>query len=150
MQDIIIKIKNTSYIQIKCPDNTGILHEIHEKFSYYAPGYQFHPKYKIKAWDGKIRLFNLTDDSFPYGLFPELVQWAKSMEYSIGGDMPYHTIPITEDDLEEFAHSNLKLPFDPRDYQLAAAVEALKTGRILNSRLSNGLMVMIINQLNKL
>ena len=57
----------------------GFLEAVKEKFSGYANGYQFHPKYLAGVWDGKV--FLLKDKKLPYGLLPDLLKFYKE-EYS--------------------------------------------------------------------
>jgi hypothetical protein len=128
--DINVKAINTSYLQVTC-ENTGIYYELHEKFSFFAEGYKFHEKFKRKIWDGKVRLFNRQDRTLPFGLYPELLKFAKDNEYTISPNTIMPSIDITEDDIMDFGMNVLKLPFEPKDYQVASATEALRTGRKL-------------------
>lgn len=50
-------------------DDSGILRELYEYYTFYADGYKFMPAYRNKFWDGKIRLFDLRTQQLPYGLF---------------------------------------------------------------------------------
>jgi superfamily II DNA or RNA helicase len=126
--DINVKAINTSYLQITC-DNSGIYYELHEKFSFFADGYKFQEKFKRKIWDGKVRLFNRQNRTLPFGLYPELLKFAKDNEYTISPNVIMPTIDITEDDIMDFGMNTLKLPFEPRDFQVSATTEALRTGR---------------------
>ena len=127
--DVVVSIKDMSYLQIHC-DNPGIYSEIYERFSFFAEGYRFQEKFKRKIWDGKIRLFDNRNHTLPFGLYPDLRKWAKTSGYNVverSEIMP--SIPLTEDELLDFCMNDLKLPFEPRDYQLSAAMEALRVGR---------------------
>lgn len=129
--DIKVEPLNTSYLKITCPENPGIYHELHEKFSFFADGYKFQEKFKRKIWDGKIRLFDRNNRTLPFGLYPELLKFAKDSEYTITSNNVMPVENITEDDIMEFAMGTLKLPFEPRDYQISSSLEALRTGRKL-------------------
>ena len=55
-----------------------------EKFGVYAKSYNFHPLYKLRKWDGKIRYFSLTGATY-YNLLdeiiPELKKWGYKIKY---------------------------------------------------------------------
>jgi superfamily II DNA or RNA helicase len=40
--------------------------------SYYAMGYQFSPRFRMKQWDGRIKLFRLSKRTFPSGLVQDV------------------------------------------------------------------------------
>ena len=64
-------------------DDSGILQEVHEHFTFFAPGYKFMPAYKNKLWDGKIRLMNRRSHTLPGGLLKELEAFANIGDYQI-------------------------------------------------------------------
>jgi superfamily II DNA or RNA helicase len=132
MFDIIVHQHNTTYIKLEFPDRYSISDEVHQHFSFFAEGYKFHPKYKMKVWDGKIKLFDKGHMLLPYGLLSDLVSFASNKKYKI--KVPKElTIQskVTVEVLEEFCRSVIKLPFEPRDYQLEAAVQCIRNGRRL-------------------
>jgi len=130
--DIIVSFYDTTYIKIDCPYNMGIFNEITERFSFYTPGYKFHPKVKAKMWDGIIRLFNRKNHTLPFGLLAQLVLFANDSGYSIKvAEEILPTSNINEDIVESFCDDILNLTNPPRDYQIEAVVAALKTGRRL-------------------
>ena len=49
-------------------DDSGILMELSEYFTFYAEGYRFMPAYRNKMWDGKIRLYDSRSQTIPYCL----------------------------------------------------------------------------------
>ena len=55
MSDIVIS-KNDEVDIIVKSDDSGIIMELSEFFTFYVPGYKFVPSYRNKMWDGKIRL----------------------------------------------------------------------------------------------
>ena len=56
--DIIeISKKDEVYLKIAC--EASIAQEICDYFTFTVPGYTFMPAYRMKIWDGKIRLFNV-------------------------------------------------------------------------------------------
>ena len=54
---IRVRKKNEAHLVIDSEDS-GILMELSEAFTFYAEGYKFTPAYKNKWWDGKIRLYD--------------------------------------------------------------------------------------------
>lgn len=49
-----------------------------EATSYYQQGFQFTPRYKMGAWDGRIRLFRRSQSSFPAGLASSVMEALKA------------------------------------------------------------------------
>ena len=68
MEQITVKVKDNAFLYIDC-DDKGILHELAEAFTFYVPNYKFTLQFRNKLWDGKIRLFNMRDQSIYAGLF---------------------------------------------------------------------------------
>jgi len=128
--NITVKVKNNAFLYIDC-DDKGILHELSEAFTFYVPGYKFTPQFRNKLWDGKIRLFNLRDQSIYSGLFGyikafcierdiELISILKEppSKYNLPGmDYP--------DDISWI--KNIPIPWIPKDYQLEAIKHGLRT-----------------------
>lgn len=147
MSCIEIHKKNEAFLQIRS-DDSGILMELSEHYTFYVPGYKFMPAYKNKFWDGKIRLFNTRNQLLPYGLLNNLQEFAKARGYEIvtqnsvtQNSVTQNTIPLEE--LVSFLEEN-KLPFAPRDYQLQAWHHAMTEQRaILVSPTGSGKSLMI-------
>ena len=49
--------------------------------------FQFHPKFRAKIWDGKIRLFNIQTGQMYLGLYPYLKEWAIKHSYKLQSDI---------------------------------------------------------------
>jgi superfamily II DNA or RNA helicase len=127
---IRIKKLNDSFIYVDC--EPSIAYELHEKFSFYVPGYKYQPKYKLGIWDGKIKLFHPKEKQLQAGLLTDLIKWLKEE------GLPF------EIDKESFAHVNFKealenitdhvaayTKFTPYDYQLAYLRKSLMMNRAL-------------------
>ena len=71
MSDIVVSKKDEVHIIVK-PNDSGIIMELSEFFTFYVPGYKFVPSYRNKLWDGKIRLYNTRDYTLPSRLFYDL------------------------------------------------------------------------------
>lgn len=113
--------KNETEIIVECSDS-GILQEISEFFTFYANGYKFMPAYRNKLWDGRIRLFNLRNNTLPYGLLFHLSEFCKDRDCQFTT-----TLLIPPVDSAETAKFLASIPLfyngkeiQIRDYQLAA------------------------------
>ena len=80
--DISIKKKNEATLYLSSEDS-GVLMEIQEYFTFYADGYKWMPAFRNKLWDGKVRLVNMRDRSIPSGLLNEVIQFAKDRGYKV-------------------------------------------------------------------
>lgn len=52
----------------------------YEKYGYYTKSYFFHPKYKLGAWDGKIRFFNKNGKTY-INLLQEILPYIRQLGY---------------------------------------------------------------------
>jgi len=125
--DIIITKHNESFVRINC--EPAIFEELAEFFTFYADDYKFSPMYKRKVWDGKIRLLNKKTMQLPHGLAFYVCKIARDKGYTCLNQTNQET-NFTLKDAEFFANS-LKLPMEPRDYQLAAFATAIRSNRRL-------------------
>lgn len=129
MEHLIIKKKNDVYIQIE--SSSAVYQELSEFFKFRVPGYQFMPAYKMRMWDGNIRLFNIMDGSLYSGLINYVKVFCHSRGYTLTIDPNLENIhPWSTTDTENYIKT-LKLPFDPRDYQVSAINHAVKHRRAL-------------------
>lgn len=127
MADIIVKRVDSVNVVIKC--DSSIRYELNDFFSFRPPGYQFHPRYKCKVWDGYVRIYRLMSSTLYTGLLPYLLKFAAERDYSVEVDPALQELDsFTPQYIEELAK---KTPFEPRDYQVDAAVHALKNRRAL-------------------
>lgn len=130
MQDkIVAKKLNEVHIQAHC--DSGIARELSEYFSFYVPGYQFMPAYKMRMWNGKINLFNLMNYTLYIGLLDYLKEFCKSRSYELEIDPSLsEKVPVSKQKVSEFLKT-LELPFEARDYQIDAIHNAIHTNRSL-------------------
>jgi len=56
---------NESFLRVF--GDRDVLQEIKDFFTFKAPGYKYHPKYKARLWDGNISLFNMQTNKLPHG-----------------------------------------------------------------------------------
>lgn len=125
-------------------DEEGLLWDIQEKFSFYAPNYRFHPKYKAKFWDGKIRLFSPYNQKLYIGLLDELRTWCYNNKIPLVIDpMLDNDRDITQEDVVDFVKT-LNLPFTPYPHQYVGIYHSLKKRRTtLLSNTSSGKSLII-------
>ena len=128
MTDIVIEKLNDVYCKVEC--DKSISREISENYSFRIDNWRFHPKCKA-GWDGVIRLYNHTKKTIYTGLIESLTGFAKEARYSIKVDDYYEPHPITDVEFMDFVKT-LKLPFEPRDYQIKYALHSIRTRRALN------------------
>lgn len=149
MADLYIEKKNETYIHLI--GEQSILQEIQDCFTFYADGYKYHPKYRSKIWDGKIRLVKLLSKSkaeIYYGLLHEIVKICKNRDYIVELSNDLKISPPKKEDLEEYINS-LNIGFKgekitPRDYQTKGFVDAISNKRnLLLSVTSSGKSLVI-------
>lgn len=147
-----IKYKNFSTLKIDC--DMSVANELTDYFSFYVPGYKYMPAFKRKVWDGKIRLFDVSSNELPAGLFSFLKEFARPRNYQIEIEHdPYYGRPDAERDINtqeiyDFIKSlELKSkgnPIEIRDYQFDAVCEAIhKKRNILISPTGSGKSLII-------
>lgn len=128
-----IQSYNASYV--KLVTERGIAYEILEYFSFFAPAYQFHPKFKARIWDGKIRLFNPKDNLLYVGLIDRLKEFCQDSEYELVDNSGYFNRheDVSENIAEEIAEKvKLNPKYKVRDYQSKYIYNAIRDGRSIN------------------
>src|SRR6056300_975886 len=105
--------RNEAFVMLEC-DDQGVLMEIADHYTFYAPGYKFVPSFRNKIWDGKIRIFNRVNGILPYGLVNDLIRFSETQGYKL--KVNENIFPPEPDT----PHLETQLPFQPRDYQIQA------------------------------
>ncbi|MQG05013.1 MAG: DEAD/DEAH box helicase [SAR202 cluster bacterium] len=121
MEVIEVTKKDEVFLKISC--EAGVAQEICDYFTFTVPGHTFMPAYRMKIWDGKIRLFNIHNRLLYGGLLEYVFIFAEPRNYRvapIGFDWKPRKIAKNQAFLDD-----LKLPFEPRDYQLDGFHHAL-------------------------
>lgn len=117
-------------------DDSGILMELSEYFTFYAEGYKFMPAYRNKLWDGKIRLFDSRSQTIPYGLMKRVAEFCYERGYKLVYDetLKNHSF-YDRGDLEKFINeSTISLKdklIKPREYQLDAFIHGIQNKRAI-------------------
>jgi superfamily II DNA or RNA helicase len=141
---LYFKKKNEAQLYVTS-DDSGILQELSEYFTFYVDGYKFIPAFRNKLWDGKIRLYNRMDKTIPYGLLQETLQFSKDRGYKVQVD------PAIENRYSYDKSFIDKIPLcsggkeiETRDYQKKAFEFATENGRsILVSPTGSGKSLII-------
>ena len=148
---IVVGKLNESFLQISCEKH--IAYELNEYFSFKVPNAQFHPKFKAKIWDGKIRLFNINTGKMYFGLYPYLKEWAQKHSYEIktdiveatGNNVDYDSCYNFMNDLQPLVKGKKIIP---RDYQIESFYHCVKSERsLLLSPTSSGKSLVIYSLL---
>lgn len=129
MADVSIRYKDGIRFTINA--ETAILREIKEKFSFYANGYKFSPKYKYGTWDGKVSMLNIRDKSFYHGLLPELFKFLNDSKYSVNFDDKKMYLPQKPFDESFISQVPGFGKYPLKDYQEFYIAEGLKRNKAL-------------------
>ena len=79
--DIKLQKKNEVYNVVTTEPH--IHRELSEYFTFEVPEAKFMPLYRNKVWDGKIRLYSPGNGEIYGGLTEHLIQWCKTMRYTM-------------------------------------------------------------------
>lgn len=128
--NVVLTKVNEVFMTVECDD--GLARDLFDFFSFTVPNAKFMPSYKNRMWDGKIRLFSIKTKQIYIGLLPYIVRFCEERDYEIEdysgvlGDGTY----LSESQIDSFI-KEVKLPFEPRDYQIEAFSSAVEYGRKL-------------------
>jgi superfamily II DNA or RNA helicase len=127
MEKVHIYKVDESFMRLEC--SQSIAREVSERFTFEVPGAKFMPSYRSKVWDGKVRLFN----SRNYSMYAGLAHNLRSFLENEGYDVTVDDDLISEDgvsllEIQDFI-KDLKLPVEPRDYQIRALALAIRMKR---------------------
>jgi len=134
---IKINYYNNTHLLIEA--DRAIYLEISEYFSFYVEGYKFHPAYKSRRWDGRIRLFNVNTKLLPIGLLHRLCEFFDKNQYEYIVDPRLTATNDLEDDIDNwFASNTFKtykqqqwIEVKPREFQISALKSIVKYSRSL-------------------
>jgi len=125
-----VKKKNETFIEVKC--SPGIAYELRDHFSFMTPGARFDPRVQNKYWDGRKRLFNITNGTLFSGLLIELIRFCESCDYKIAIDPELYPSDIPKFEYAKFLdHLNIPNNFEKRDYQEKAFFHSIENDRAL-------------------
>ena len=90
MSDIVwIKKINDVHLYVYC--EPSVAKELSTYFTFEVPGAKFMPTVRNRMWDGKIRLFNLRNNSIYVGLLPYIKEWLSlnGITYTIDDNLKF-------------------------------------------------------------
>ena len=128
MSSVRVSKVNEVFMQVHCDD--GLARDLYDFFSFTVPNAKFMPSVKNRYWDGKVRLFSIKTNKIYIGLLPYVDTFCRERGYDFEGIEDV----IGEKQREKCSQSwlaDLKLPFEPRDYQIDAFNTTIKYGRQL-------------------
>jgi superfamily II DNA or RNA helicase len=94
-----IKIIDEVNIVVSGLDTRDIM-ALSDMFAVYTKGYRHSAKYKIGAWDGKIKFFHGNGKSY-VKLLPEIVRYLSRADYTIDIDDRRVTVDLTIDEIDK-------------------------------------------------
>jgi superfamily II DNA or RNA helicase len=145
-----VHLQHINSVYIRVVTDPGTLREISDNFTFFAHNYRFHPKFRMKVWDGKIRLVNAVTGHVYAGLAQRIKKFCEERDYDFTFDeeLTYDNVSLNE--LQDFIRG-LNLPEDKteREYQVQSVLKCLRSRRrTLESPTSSGksLMIYMISQ----
>lgn len=125
---MIINKVDESYLQITDIDYADAKF-LSDQFAFFAENYRFHPKYKMRKWDGKIRLYNKFNSTLPVGCYSRLIKLldAANFRYNVTFDADEEKLRL--DELKSYISDDLKSDLVPREYQLASIMGLINRNR---------------------
>ena len=125
----IVWVKPLDEVTVYVHCEEGVSWELRDHFTFRVPGFQFHPSYRARIWDGKIRLFDVRSSTIYRGLVKHIEKFCADRNYKFmseeSGDREF-SLKEAEDFIKK-----LKLPITPRDYQIEAFVHAIRARRAM-------------------
>lgn len=145
-----VHLKYVNSVHVKVIADPSIMMELSDHFTYFADNYKFHPKFRARVWDGKIRLLNTLTGLIYAGLAQRIKKFCDARDYTFSFDDELAYDNITEESLKAHIKSlNIPEKYQERDYQFESIIKCLRTGkRTLLSPTSSGksMMIYIISQ----
>lgn len=125
-----IYVKKINETELVVDGDRGALQEMSEYFSFFVESAKYSPQFRNHVWDGRIRLVNLRNNTTLIGLYAHIVKFCADRNYTFIDQTEEHLKPHI-DDISQFEQwvQSLKLPFEPREYQLRAAKYAIQANR---------------------
>jgi superfamily II DNA or RNA helicase len=134
MADIVLSKKDEVYLRVKCEPSLG--QELNDHFAFDVPGAKFHPLYKSRMWDGKVRLYSMFTQELYVGLKAYLEKFCDERDYTIDySNYVQESDAVTYDIVRKFCEDlnigSKGKPIEIRDYQVDAVFQSIKDGRRL-------------------
>jgi len=132
----IINIRKKNEVYLEIDTSPSIAQELNDHFSFEVPGAKFHPLYRSRMWDGKVKLFSMFTKELYVGLKDYVEKFAKERDYEVDTTEYVKTSDeCTMESVAEFCKelniSSKGEPIEIRDYQIEAVYQAINDGRRL-------------------
>jgi CRISPR/Cas system-associated endonuclease/helicase Cas3 len=134
MADIALSKKDEVFLKVKC--EPSLAQELSDHFSFEVPGAKFHPLYKARMWDGKVKLFSMFTQELYVGLKDYLEHFCQERDYTIDyenymQEADAATYDIVRKFCEDLNLGSKGKPIEIRDYQIDAVYQAITDARRL-------------------
>jgi len=134
MADIVLSKKNEVYLRADC--EPSLAQELSDYFSFEVPGAKFHPLYRSRMWDGKVKLFSMFTKELYVGLKEYLEKFCAERDYVIDySNYIQEADSVTYDIVRKFCEDlnvgSKGKPIEIRDYQFDAVYQSIKDARRL-------------------
>jgi superfamily II DNA or RNA helicase len=127
----LLRIIKINEVDMRVDAEQGIRYELNDEFTFMVPGAKFMPSVRNKIWDGKIRLYNRQTGLIYIGLLNDILEFAKKRNYEcIVDDSLQQKTSFSLVEAQTYLNK-LKLPFEPRDYQISSYAYCVKNNRAL-------------------
>ena len=126
----VLKLSKPNDVHIRIECESHIAQELSEYFTFEVPGARFMPAVRNRYWDGKIRLFNQITRLIYAGLEFYITKFARERGYTVEYEYDNSLDSFSLQEAREFANE-LKLPVEPREYQIEAFAHAMRYRRAL-------------------
>lgn len=128
MEHVHLRYVNDVYVKVDA--DMGIMMELSDHLTYFAENYKFHPKYKARVWDGKLRLLNNMTGLLYAGLAQRVKKFCDSRGYQFSFDDELAYNDVSEHEVRKFIETlNLPKHIVPHDYQIKAVIKCLRSKR---------------------
>jgi superfamily II DNA or RNA helicase len=128
--EMLVEKIDEVYFKIHCSYEQAVGLKNH--MSCFAPNHVHSPRFKARAWDGKISFFNMQTQLMPIGLVDKLTDFAFKNDYDLNFafEKSEFVDDISEQQMQDFYRMVFNdTDFFPRDYQHTAIHSALNARR---------------------
>ena len=125
-----VTIQKVNEVYIKVTSEPHVERELYELFKFHVPQSKFINRQRKTRWDGYIHLYSLKTKQIYYGLLDKIVEWCGENQYKVSNKIDVLPLEISDHHIDGFINS-LKLTKQPRDYQLEAFKDCIKSRRRL-------------------
>jgi len=139
-----IELDKIDEVHMRIVTDAGVKRELSDYFAFRPPGYQFHPRFKQKVWDGFIRLYSPFNNRLYVGLIPYVAKFCEDRGYELSVPDNLTADHSVDETYGYWLAKEINVPFPPRDYQNEYVVHAIRNNRaVLSSPTGSGKSLMI-------